>query len=360
MALALLAGFVLGVVAGRRMVRGPGPQTGALGALSGAVGTGGAPDRGSGGPGAAAYVRSVEEFAESVAPVWSAQLDSCRNQLEDAVGGLSVRFGQIVANVEAVLASSRDSFGGGHQAVFEASSRRLGAVVGSLDEAADSKRRTLEELRILLELAEEMRPMAAQVNRIAGQTHLLALNAAIEAARAGRAGAAFGVVALEVRKLAEQSAETSAGMGAKIAEIRLAIDQVLSGAEAHAEREVQVVAAANDEVHAVLDDLLGVVSGLHESADLLEQSAVEVTSEIADSLVTLQFQDRVGQVLEHLQASISGMPEMVSAAGGEELLPLRPELVLDALVTSYTMTDEKGAHDTGRHALVPPSEITFF
>ena len=82
------------------------------------------------------------------------------------------------------------------------------ALKGAAD-AEESGQAMKETLTAMKAIAEKV----SIVEEIAYQTNLLALNAAIEAARAGDHGRGFGVVATEVRKLAERSQEAAKEIG---------------------------------------------------------------------------------------------------------------------------------------------------
>ncbi|GAA3392225.1 methyl-accepting chemotaxis protein [Cryptosporangium minutisporangium] len=309
------------------------------------------------------YHRSVVDFTGAVAPVWSAQVDTSRVQMETAISGVTAQFAGIVDNLDTVLDSSAGVLHGDSGAVFDRSRERLGEVVNTLEGAVMMKRQALDELRTLVELNDELKRMAAEVTAIASQTHLLALNAAIEAARVGEAGAAFGVVALEVRHLAERSLATSKRITDKVSGVGSAIESVMASAEEGAEREDLAVSRANGDVNDVLEDLQSVVTGFRESSGQLESAAVGIREQIAASLVALQFQDRVCQVLEHLRDSITQLPTVVADAPKAptgEPLPLDAKGLLDALAAEYTMEEERLAHETGGAARHRESEITFF
>ncbi|SHK47166.1 methyl-accepting chemotaxis protein [Desulforamulus aeronauticus] len=69
------------------------------------------------------------------------------------------------------------------------------------------------------------------IKKVADQTKLLGLNAAIEAARAGNHGRGFGVVANEVRKLAEDSVVSAKKISTILANIEESMKTIIEGVE---------------------------------------------------------------------------------------------------------------------------------
>jgi methyl-accepting chemotaxis protein len=158
------------------------------------------------------------------------QLLSNADQIQDGASGTAERVSSAAAGVEQVGANLR---------LFSQGTAELGQSIAEISRSASDasqiavtavalSQATSESIGDLGRAASEVGDVAQLIEGIAKQTNLLALNATIEAARAGAAGRGFAVVASEVKDLAQEVAEATADITARIDSIQAQTTQAVA------------------------------------------------------------------------------------------------------------------------------------
>ena len=93
-------------------------------------------------------------------------------------------------------------------------------AIGGMNSIRDQIQETSKRIKRLGESSQEIGEITELISDITEQTNVLALNAAIQAASAGEAGRGFSVVAEEVQRLAERSADATRQIAALVKTIQ--------------------------------------------------------------------------------------------------------------------------------------------
>jgi methyl-accepting chemotaxis protein len=317
------------------------------------------------------YLAGQVAFGDQVVPVWKGHIDSSREQMEAAINALSDRFGGIVDKLDDALrtaaleTTSIDDQDTGFLALFARSEQELGAILEAQKAAAASMQRMIEKVQGLDSYIVELQSMAGDVAQIAHQSNLLSLNAAIEAARAGDLGRGFAVVAKEFRTLSNKSGETGKLMAEKVGVISAAIADACQVVQDSAEEREARSRASQDTITRVLSDFNGITGALQRSSTLLKTESVGIQSEVNQSLVQLQFSDRVSQIMTQVTKSIDTLPETLrdqlrDYQQTHRLERLDSETLLQNLKKSYVMADQHIIHQGGKVEQKNTTDISFF
>lgn len=181
----------------------------------------------------------------------------------------------------------------------------------------------------LMEKSKEIGKILQVIQGVAQQTNLLALNAAIEAARAGEHGRGFAVVSEEIRKLAEQSGESSK----QITEI---IEDVQAGIENTVKQINKADLLSSEQENA----LSQTVSAIGDISDKVESIATKVkaVSGTTESLTedAKQAGDMVATIASISEETAAGTQEVSSSVEEQNVLI---QMITECSTELYTIAE---------------------
>lgn len=193
------------------------------------------------------------------------------------------------------------------------------AIIG-MNEIRTSIQETGKRIKRLGESSQEIGEIVALISDITEQTNVLALNAAIQAASAGEAGKGFSVIAQEVQRLAEHSAEATKQIGMLVRAIQGDTKETIAAMERSTNGVVEGTKRANatgealEEIEEIANRLAQLVAKIFDATQLQTKSVSKVAKNMENILaITRQTNDGTSQNAT-LVKQISGFASELKAS----------------------------------------------
>jgi methyl-accepting chemotaxis protein len=163
---------------------------------------------------------------------------------------------------------------------------KMSELQGLTDKGSSDMERALDAIKKIASSSESITQIGRIIEEIASRTNLLAMNANIEAAHAGQYGRGFGVVANEIRGLAERSSANASEITKTLKEISVEIEEARSIYQKASDgfrvikTEVGSVGQAMDGVFNALSEVRGGVAEITKAVLGIRESSSEIETAV--------------------------------------------------------------------------------
>lgn len=243
-------------------------------------------------------------FMDSVRKKIEAEAQSTRT-IAGQSDGIAQSIQQLASNAGSALKAAAD---------VRLETRAGGAETQRSLEQIDAAHREADAasalMRVLRDKAQQIHAVTDLIDGIADRTNLLALNASIEAARAGKAGAGFAVVANEVRMLAQRTSKATEDIGAMLNALSAEAENASGEIQSLAEQVLGLTQTAR-----VMQDVFGRIENLALASETEVGQIAGKSREHVESMASMAASTTT--ILDSMAANVQQLP-----AASESVLKL--------------------------------------